>query len=105
MCKTTDILSELQGKKIKIDNRIQIITIEFNYNLKRNSNTIQLVFSHIDNTALGKRLTMTGYVLGCGKTLNDALYFLFTEPQQKQLSRKQEKVIQNTIKKFNKVAK
>ena len=58
MCKTTDILSELQGKKIKIDNRIQIITIEFNYNLKRNSNTIQLVFSHIDNAPLGKRLTI-----------------------------------------------
>ena len=30
MCKTTNILSELQGKKVKINNRTQIITIEFN---------------------------------------------------------------------------
>ena len=102
MCKTTDILSELQGKKVKIDGRTQIITIEFNYSLKRNSNTVQIVFSNIDSTPLGKRLTMTGYVLGCGKTLNDALFFLFTEPQQKQLNTKQEKVIQNVLKKFNK---
>ena len=101
MCKTTNILSELQGKKIKINNRTQIITIEFNYSLKRNSNIVQIIFSNIDTTPLGKRLTMTGYVFGCGKTLNDALYFLFTEPQQKQLSEKQEKVIQRAIKKFN----
>ena len=102
MSKLVNILSDLQGKKVKIDNRIQIITIEFSYNLKRNSNTVQLVFSHIDNAPLGKRLTMTGYIFGCGKTLNDALYFLFNEPSAKELTTKQQRVIDNIIKKNNK---
>lgn len=102
MCKTIDILSELQGKKVKINGKTQLIIIDIKYSLKYNSTTAEITFNEIIKTSLGRHLGLVGNSTGIGKTLNDALYLMFHKPQIKNLSKKQEKVIQRAIKKFNK---
>ena len=94
-----DVLNELNGKRVKIDGETQLITVDIRYSLKYNCNSVEIQFNKIIKTDLGRHLNLCGYMLASSKDLKSALYYLFNNPH-KQLSEKQEKVLNRIIKKY-----